>query len=130
MDYGDCPVVLECDIGELRLLPVTGPENRLLVPFRLSRGKGTETLTGELVLGNRDPLPLRIGESVTGEDVKLAWTCVLLGFADATCIVLDPAKPAARRESSRPRWRPRSSVSRPRSSTRGPAGTTPVAGPS
>ena len=50
------PVVLECDVGELTLLPITGPETRLLMPFRFN--KGTKTLTGELLLGDRDPLPL------------------------------------------------------------------------
>src|ERR1700683_1496698 len=48
-------VVLECDVGELTLLQITGLEGHLLVPFRLD--KRTETLEGELVLGDRDPLP-------------------------------------------------------------------------
>jgi hypothetical protein len=110
------PAVLECDVGELTLLPITGPETRLLMPFHLS--KGTETLKGELVLGDRDPLPLLIGEGVADEDAITAWTCALLGFADATCIELEPTGPAARREPARPRWRPSSSVSQHRSSTR------------
>lgn len=42
------PVVLECDLGELTLLPIAGAATRLLMPFRLSRG--SETLNGELVL--------------------------------------------------------------------------------
>jgi hypothetical protein len=54
------PVVLECDLGELTLLPITGTEIRLLIPFRLNRG--TETLKGELVLSDSDPLPLLVGE--------------------------------------------------------------------
>jgi hypothetical protein len=48
LDYGHTPVILECDVGELTLLPIAGPESRLLVPFRLS--KGTETLAGQLIL--------------------------------------------------------------------------------
>ena len=38
------PVVLECDVGELTLLPVAGTENRLLMPFRVNNG--TEILEG------------------------------------------------------------------------------------
>ena len=49
----DRPVVLEFDVGELTLLPITGTQTRLLMPFRLS--KGTETLKGELVLSDRTP---------------------------------------------------------------------------
>ena len=94
-------MVLECDFGELTLLPIAGTETRLLMPFRLN--KGTETLKGELVLGDRDPLPLLIGEAVADEDAITAWTCALLGFADATCIEFEPVEPTARRESARPR---------------------------
>jgi hypothetical protein len=112
LDYGDTPVILECDVGELTLLPIAGPESRLLVPFRLS--KGTETLAGQLILDNGDPLPVLIGEDVADEDAITAWTCALLGFADATCVELDPAEPTARRESARPRRRPRSPASHPR----------------
>jgi hypothetical protein len=112
LDYGHTPVILECDVGELTLLPIAGPESRLLVPFRLS--KGTETLAGQLILGNRDPLPVLIGEDVADEDAITAWTWALLGFADATCVELDPAEPTARREPARPRRRPRSSASHPR----------------
>ena len=32
------PVVLQCDFGELTLLPIAGTETRLLMPFRLSKG--------------------------------------------------------------------------------------------
>jgi hypothetical protein len=104
------PVVLECDVGELTLLPIVGTETRLLMPFRLS--KGMEMLKGKLILGDRDPLPLLISDDVADEDAITAWTCALLGFADATCIELELTEPTARRESARVRWRPRSSVSR------------------
>lgn len=103
------PVVLECDFGELTLMPIAGTGSRLLVPFRLN--KGVETLKGELVLGDLDPLELLIGEDVADGDAIKAWTCVLLGFADATCIDLEPVEAAVRREPRRPRWRPSSSVS-------------------
>jgi hypothetical protein len=110
LDYGDTPVVLEYDAGELTLLPITGPATRLLVPFRLS--KGTQTLTGELILGRHDPLSVQIGRDVADEDAITAWICVLLGFADATCINLDSAEPATRR-APRPRRRPRTPEPRP-----------------
>ncbi len=110
------PVVLESEVGELTLLPIAGTETRLLMPFRLR--KGTETLKGELVLGDRDPLPLLIGEGVADEDAITAWTCALLGFADATCIEFEPVEPTARRGSARPQWPPSSSVSQRRTSTR------------
>lgn len=97
------PVVLECDVGELTLLPITGTESRLLLPFRLSRG--TETLKAKLVLGDHDPLPLLIGEDVAREDAITAWTCALLGLADATCLELELAE---RRGSARPRLPPSS----------------------
>jgi hypothetical protein len=113
-DYGDSPVVLECDVGELTLLPIAGAESRLFVPFRLS--KGTETLKGELILADRDPLPVRIGKGVADKDAIPAWTCALLGFADATCIAFDLTGPTARRELARPRWPPHSSTSRRRPS--------------
>jgi hypothetical protein len=112
LDYGDTPAVLECDGHKLILLPIARSRGRLLVPFRLS--KGTETLTGELILGDRDPLPVLIGEDVAYEDAITAWTWALLGFADATCIELDPAEPTARRELARPRRHPRSPASQPR----------------
>jgi hypothetical protein len=112
LDYGDAPVVLQSDAGELTLLPITGTESRLLVPFRLSTG--TKSLNGKLILGDRDPLPVLIGRGVADEDAIMAWTCALLGFADATCIELDPAGQAARHERPRPRQRPRSPAARPR----------------
>ncbi|MGD0619869.1 MAG: hypothetical protein ABSB67_19650 [Bryobacteraceae bacterium] len=110
------PVVLECDFGELTLLPIAGTGTRLLVPFRLN--KATETLKGELVLGDLDPLELLIDEDVTDGDVIKAWTCMLLGFADATCIDLEPVEAAVSREPRRPRWRLSSSVSHRRTSAR------------
>jgi hypothetical protein len=109
------PVVLESDFGELTLLPISGTENRLLMPFRLNRGM--EALKGQLVLGDRDPLPLLIGEDVAHEDAITAWTCALLGFADATCIEFEPVHPAARREPARSRRHVPSSASHHRSST-------------
>jgi hypothetical protein len=98
------PVVLESDLGDLTLLPVIGTEGRLLMPFRLK--KETETLTGELVLGDHDPLPLLIGDGVTDDDATTAWTCALLGFADATCVELEPTETPPRREPARQRRRP------------------------
>jgi hypothetical protein len=109
------PVVLECDIGELTLLPITGTQTRLLMPFRLSRGM--ETLRGELVLDGDDPLPLLIGEDAADEDAIMAWACALLGFADATCIELEPAEPTAQRGPTKPQ-RPPSPASRRGTSTR------------
>ena len=102
------PVVLKCDIGELTLLPIAGTGTRLLLPFRLDNG--TETLKGELVLGDCDPMPLLIGEDVADEDAITAWACVLLGFADVTCIEVEPVEPTARRESARPQFHLPSSV--------------------
>ncbi|HUY50599.1 MAG TPA: hypothetical protein VMV92_33645 [Streptosporangiaceae bacterium] len=110
------PVILEYDLGELTLLPIAGTATRLLMPFRLSMG--SETLNGELVLADRDPLPLLIGEDVADQDVITAWTCALLGFADATCIELEPASSVRKHEQARPRWRPSSSAQRYRPSTR------------
>jgi hypothetical protein len=108
------PVILQCDVGELTLLPIDGSETRLHVPFHFA--KGVQTLQGELVLGNRDPLPLLIGKDVAYKDAITAWTYALLGFADATCIEFEPVQPTIRRKSARPRWHPSSSVSRHRPS--------------
>ncbi len=110
LDYGDTPVILECDVGELTLLPITGPENRLLFPFRFRRD--AKTLPGALILINRDPLPLMIGADVGDEDAITAWTCALLGFADATCIDLERRGQAARRETVKTRSHPSSKVRR------------------
>jgi hypothetical protein len=87
-------VVLECEYGELTLLPIVGAEMRLLVPFRLDNG--TATLSGELLLADRDPLPLLIGQAVADADAVAAWSCALLGFADATCIEPEPTSPIPR----------------------------------
>lgn len=108
------PVVLECDVGELTLLPIVRTQTRLLLPFRLIRGR--DTLKGELILGGGDPLPLLIGEDVTDKNVIMAWTCALLGFADATCIDFEPAKSTVQRSPARPQ-RPPSSASRRGTST-------------
>jgi hypothetical protein len=112
----DRSVILECDFGELTLLPIAGPETRLLMPFRLNTGM--ETLKGELILGDHDPLPLLIDQEVADSDAITAWTCALLGFAAATCIELEPVEPTPRREPSRQQWLRPSSVSPPRPSTR------------
>lgn len=109
------PVVLEYDSGELTLLPITRTGTRLHMPFRLSRE--AMTLKGELILGDRDPLPLLIGEDVSYEDAVTAWACALLGFADATCIALQSAEPAAQRPRAAPlrrRFPSRQTVSRQR----------------
>jgi hypothetical protein len=74
------------------------------MPFRLNTG--TEGLNGELVLGDSDPLPILTGQGVADNDAFAAWTCALLGFADATCIELEPTEPAARRASAGPRRQP------------------------
>ena len=92
----DRPVVLKIDVGELTLLPIAGTEPRLRMPFRLNTG--TEGLNGELVLGDSDPLPILTGQGVADNDAFAAWTCALLGFADATCIELVPVEGRARRE--------------------------------
>jgi hypothetical protein len=109
------PVVLECDIGELTLLPITGAGTRLLLPFHLS--KGMKTLKGELVLGDRDPLPLLIDDDVADRDAITAWTYALVGFADATCVEFEPVEPTIQHEPARLR-QPSSSGSRHRPSTR------------
>jgi hypothetical protein len=108
----DHPVVLESDIGELTLLPITGTLTRLLLPFHLSRG--SELLKGELILEDHDPLPLLISQNVADEDAITAWACALTGFADATCIEFGVA---ARPRPTTQRRRP-SSVSRRSPATR------------
>lgn len=95
------PVILQCDIGELTLLPIVGSETRLRMPFRLAKGR--EILQGELLLGDRDPLPLLISEDVAHKDAITAWAYALLGFADATSIKFGPTEPTAQRVSARPR---------------------------
>jgi hypothetical protein len=105
------PVILESDVGELTLLPIAGPETRLLMPFRLRMGM--DVLHGELVLGDRDPLALLIGTEIPDEAAITAWTCALLGFADATCIELAPVEPRVRRELEAQK-RPSRGVSRDR----------------
>jgi hypothetical protein len=109
------PVILEYGVGELTLMPIVGTAPRLFVPFRLNNG--TETMEGALVLVDRDPLPLLIGENVAYADAITAWTHVLIGFADATCVERELAEPTARREPARPRF-PASPVSDRRPSMR------------
>lgn len=92
------PVVLECDVGELTLLPIAGTESRLLMPFRLH--SGMDRLHGELVLGDHDPLALLIGADVADENAITAWTFALLGFAAATCIELEPVESTVHRGSA------------------------------
>ena len=113
LDY-DRPVILTFDLGELTLLPIATVETRLRIPFRLS--KGADSLQGELLLRDRDPLPLVIGRNVADEDAITAWTYALLGFAATTCVELEPTEPTARREPPTPRH-PAVSVSRRRFST-------------
>jgi hypothetical protein len=110
------PVVLESGFGELTLLPIIGTTSRLLMPFHLK--KGTETLKGKLVLGDCDPLPLLISEDVADDDAVTAWTCALLGFADATCIEFESAELNDQRAPTKPRWHPPSSTSQHPPSTR------------
>jgi hypothetical protein len=112
----DRPVVLQCNLGDLTLMPIIGAQDRLLVPFRLSTGTGT--LAGELVLGDSDPLPVLISEAVTDHDAISAWTCALLGFADATCIEIEPAEPPRRREPATARQRQPSPPSQHRHTAR------------
>jgi hypothetical protein len=109
------PVVLECDFGELTLLPIIGTETRLLMPFRLTRE--TETLNGELVLGDGVPLPLLIGEAIADKDAITAWICALLGFADATCIEVEPTESTVQGATAGPRQRPSTSASQRHPST-------------
>jgi hypothetical protein len=104
------PVVLESVIGELTLLPISTARSRLLMPFQLMTD--TETLTGELVMADRDPLPLLITENVADENAIAAWTCALLGFADATCVEFAQTPPAGRRDPAPPRPRRLASVPR------------------
>jgi hypothetical protein len=105
----DRPVVLQCKLGDLSLLPITGAQNHMLVPFRLTTGTGT--LAGELVLGDSDPLPVLISQAASDLDAISVWTCALFGFADATCIELDSAEFQRRRE---PATRRQSQQARPR----------------
>lgn len=106
----DRPVVLESEVGELTLLPIKRTGSRLLAPFRLSRD--SQTLTGELIVGDRDPLPLLIEEGVADEDAITAWTCALMGFADATCVELEKSQPPTRRDTTT--YKPRRASPAPR----------------
>jgi hypothetical protein len=110
------PVVLQWESGKLTLLPIVSTLTRLLMPFLLDNG--AEALQGRLVLGDRDPLPLLIGETVPYEDAVTAWTCALLGFADATCIELESAQPTGHTATARPKHLPTLGVSQRRPSAR------------
>lgn len=97
----DRPVVLECDLGELMLLPVTGTRHQLLMPFQLTSSR--QTLKGKIVLESQDPLPLLTSRDVTDQDAIAGWTCALLGIADATCIEIRHTSPVGRHEPPKPR---------------------------
>jgi hypothetical protein len=110
----DRPVILENELGELTLFPITSTGIRLLLPFRLANEP--EAIDGhlELILGDPDPLPLLISTTVLQEDAIRAWTCALAGFADATCIDIEPTpprQPRTRQRSASPAYRYRDSVS-------------------
>jgi len=107
----DRPVVLQCNLGDLTLLPITGNQSRLMVPFCLTTD--TSALTGELLLEDRDPIPLLIREDITDRDAIAAWTCALLGFADATCIDIEPGEPTSRHKPMKSRRRQSSTPSHP-----------------
>jgi hypothetical protein len=92
------PVFLQSEVGELALMPIEGTGSRLLLPFRLR--KGTATIAGELVLADHDPLPLLISGAVPHYDAIRAWSCALLGFADAGCVEMEPAEAPVRRQPS------------------------------
>jgi hypothetical protein len=94
------PVILESEHGELTLLPIAGREEYLLVPFRFD--DGLQELQGELLLAERDPLPLLIHPEIGDDKALAAWSCALIGFADATCIEIEPAPPTPRQRV--PRW--------------------------
>jgi hypothetical protein len=96
------PVTLEFDAKELTLLPITRTATHPLLPFRLSTA--AQTLNGQLVLADCEPLPLLIDADIADTDAITAWTCALAGFADATCIEFNSAAPASRSEPTRSRW--------------------------
>jgi hypothetical protein len=108
------PVVLENDLGELTLFPIISTGIRLLLPFRL--GNAPEAIEGnlEFILGDPDPLPLLIGKAVSLDDATRAWTCALVGFADATCIDIEsapPRQPRTRQRSASPAHQNRNPIS-------------------
>lgn len=99
------PVILAFPIGELTLLPIFGSETKLLAPFRLTRA--TDTVVGELVITDHDPLPIMVGANIADKDAIVAWTCALLGFADATCIESEWTQSTdytSRKAQAMPRW--------------------------
>jgi hypothetical protein len=90
------PVVLECSLGNLTLLPVTGTSTLLHLPFRLTTA--TQTLTGELILTEHDPLPIQIGGEVPDRgrhhslDLRTPWLC----RRNMHCARARPSDPPAR----------------------------------
>ena len=111
----DRPVILQCGLGDLTLLPITSSQTRLLMPFRLATG--TATLTGELILTDYDPIPVLIREDINDHDAITAWTYALLGFADATCIQWEPGDLPRQHGSTRTRRRQSTVPSHPHPTT-------------
>jgi hypothetical protein len=111
----DRPVVLICSIGELTLLPVIENDRGFSLPFQLAFGSGT--IRAQLVLADRDPLPLEIREDVALEDAVIGWTNALIGFADVTCIHLHSPAMRAPHE-HRPTASSAASVPSPRRTSR------------
>lgn len=107
------PLVLECATGVLRLHPITGAPPQLHIPFHF---RTTVSVFGELILRNQDPLPMLVKNEIHIEDAITAWVHALLGFADATCIEVQPTTSHGRARLPRPR--PAATVPRPRTSTR------------
>ena len=61
-----------CSIGELTLLPVIENDSGFSLPFQFAFGSGT--IRAQLVLVDRDPLPLEIGEKSPSKTPSSAWT--------------------------------------------------------
>jgi hypothetical protein len=97
------PVVLQSDQSVLRILPIQrGDEGELCAPFEF-RQDGPLTEGGILLIGKRDPLPVRL-EAVTPEPVSRgAWAAALLGFSAATCFSNDAPRSRSVRASPRRR---------------------------
>jgi hypothetical protein len=108
------PLVLECATGKLTLHPITGAPPQLRIPFNLRTM--TTSVFGDLLLRNHDPLPMLVRHRVDREDAITAWVHALLGFADATCIEIQPTAPHGKTGPSHPRLA--ATVPRPRNSTR------------
>jgi hypothetical protein len=82
------PLVLECATGVLTLHPITGTPPHLHIPFQLRTM--AMSASGELLLRNKDPLPMLVNHDLNIDDAITAWVHALLGFADATCIEVAP----------------------------------------